>query len=114
MKAIRQARAARLRHERHQVGRETTEAMRHLIGGPPRLPHAKTCGGLEPGLAAWDRESFCHPRPWETIEWLEIHPDARHDEIVITLKGIGVPISLKEGRIRIWGWLRPGAPPVFG
>jgi hypothetical protein len=92
--------------------RETTEAMRHLIGGPPGF-RIKDMRGPEPGLAAWDREWFYHPRPWETIEWLEIYPDPRHDEIVTALKGIGVPISLEEGRIRIWGWLRPGASTEF-
>jgi hypothetical protein len=92
--------------------RETTEAMRHLPGGPPGF-RIKDVGGPEPGLEDWDREWYYHPRPWETIEWLEIRPDPRRDEIVGALKGIGAPISLEEGRIRIWGWLRPGASPAW-
>lgn len=91
---------------------EATEAMRHLDGGSPSF-RIKDIQGPEPGPAAWDREWFYHPRPWETIEWLEIDRDPRHDEIVAILKGFGVPISLEEGRIRIWGWLRPGMSPEF-
>lgn len=91
---------------------ETTEAMRHLTGGPPSF-RIKDIQGPEPGFAAWDREWFYHPRPWETNEWLEIDSDPRYGEIVAILKGIGAPISFEGGRIRIWGWLRPGASPEF-
>src|SRR5690242_13641229 len=84
--------------------REATEAMRHMVGGPPGF-RIKDILGQEPGCVTWDREWYHHPRPWETIEWLEIQPDDRHDAIVSTLKGIGAPLSIEEGRIRIWGWL---------
>jgi hypothetical protein len=92
--------------------RETTEAMRNLSGGPPGF-RIKDIRGPEPGLEDWDREWYYHPRPWETIEWLEIRPDPRRDEIVGILKGIGAAISLEGDRIRIWGWLRPGASPAW-
>lgn len=91
---------------------ETTEAMRHLAGGPPGF-RIEDIRGPEPGVAAWDREWFYHPKPWETIEWLEIHPDPRHDEILAVLRRIGASVSLEGSRIRIWGWLRPGASPEF-
>ena len=91
--------------------RETTEAMRQLAGGPPgfRIKDIQTPEPL-PG-SYWDREWFYHPRPWETIEWLEIQPDARQEEITTILMSIGAPFSLEAGHIRIWGWLRPGASP---
>jgi hypothetical protein len=92
--------------------RETSEAMRHLPGGPPGF-RIKDIRGPEPGLEDWDREWYYHPRPWEAIEWLEIRSDPRRDQIVGILKGIGAPISLEEGRIRIWGWLKPGASPAW-
>lgn len=92
--------------------REATEAMRHLPGGPPGFC-IKDIRGPEPVRAIWDREWYYHPRPWETIEWLEICPDPRHDEIVSTLRTIGVPFSIEEDRIRIWGWLRAGTSPKF-
>ncbi len=92
--------------------RETVEAMRRLIGGPPGF-RIKDTQGPEPGGTAWDCEWFHHTGPWETIEWLEIRPDPREEEIVSTLKEIGVPISREDDRIRIWGWLRPGASPRF-
>jgi hypothetical protein len=92
--------------------RETSEAMRHLIGGPPCF-RIKDIQGPEPEAETWDREWFYHPRPWETIEWLEIQTEPRHNEIVRILKQIGVPISIEAARIRIWGWLRPGISPEF-
>ncbi len=92
--------------------REATEAMRGLAGGPPGF-RIKDLQGLEPGPATVDREWIYHPRPWETIEWLDIGPDLRRDEIIATLKKVGAPISLEGGRVRIWGWLRPGVAPAF-
>ena len=92
--------------------REAAEAVRNLVGGPPGF-RIKDMLGPEPEIGSWDREWCYHPRPWVTIEWLEIQPDHRHGEIVATLKRIGVPISLEDGRIRIWGWLRPGTSPEF-
>lgn len=92
--------------------REATEAMSVMVGGPPGF-RIKDIRGPEPGADAWDREWTYHPRPWETIEWLEIRPDPRHDQIVGLLKGVGAPISLEGGRIRVWGWLRPGVSPRF-
>lgn len=92
--------------------REATDAMRHLAGGPPGF-RIKDILGPDPSDRAWDREWFYHPRPWETIEWLEIHPDPRQGEIMATLRRIGAPFSLEAGHIRIWGWLRPGVSPRF-
>jgi hypothetical protein len=92
--------------------RETTEAMRHLVGGPPGFRLKDIQGpGLWPDF--WDREWYYHPRPWETIEWLKIQPDPRQYEIMAILRAIGAPFSLEGGHIRIWGWLRPGIAPAF-
>ena len=92
--------------------RETGEATPRLGGGPPAF-RIKDIQDPKPGDADWDREWFSHPRPWETIEWLEIHPDPRHVQILVILKRIGAPVSLKDGRIRVWRWLRPGIAPKF-
>ena len=65
-----------------------------------------------------DREWRDHPRLRETIEWLEIQPDPRWDDIISILRKIGAPISSEGGRTRIRGWLRddrrtnPWTPPA--
>ena len=87
---------------------ETTEAMRLLPGGPPGFRVKEIWSARWWPGSHWDHEWCCHPRPWEEIEWLEIQPDARHDEIVTMLKKIGASFNLEAGHIRIWGWLRPG------
>ncbi len=93
--------------------RETTEAMRCLAGGPPgfRIKDIRAPRPLPETY--WDREWFYHPRPWEEIEWLEIDPDRRQDEVIAILRVIGAPFTLEGGCIRIWGWLRPGVSPDF-
>ena len=90
--------------------RETTEAMRQLPGGPPGF-RIKDIQGSEAWPSHWDREWYYHPQPWERIEWLEIQPDPRHDEIMNLLRSIRTPFSLEAGHIRVWGWLRPGNSP---
>jgi hypothetical protein len=92
--------------------REATEAMRHLPGGPPRFQIKDIEGTEMIGWAdGWDREWFYHPRPWETIEWREIDPDCRVEQILASLKEVGVPVTVEAGLVRIWGWLRPGINP---
>ncbi len=93
---------------------EVTEAMRQLPGGPPgfRLKDIHCTSFVWPGHS-WDREWYYHPRPWEDIEWLEIEPDLRQEEIAASLKRIGAPFSIEGGIVRVWGWLRPGVSPDF-
>src|SRR2546422_177399 len=72
---------------------EATEAMRLLPGGPPRF-RVKDIHGPVPSETAWDREWFYHPRPHETIEWLEIDPDSRAAELLAVLGKLGVPVTV--------------------
>ena len=88
--------------------REATEAMRRLPGGPPRF-RIKDIDGA--AVSAWDREWHYHPRPYETIEWLEIDPDARTAEVVAALASVGVPAVVEGKLVRIRGWLRPSSAP---
>ncbi len=83
--------------------RKATEAMRHLPGGPPRF-RVKDIDAAGPG--DWDREWY-HPRPYETIEWLEVDPDARAEQVRAALAAVGVPVVDVGGRVRIVGWMRP-------
>jgi len=89
--------------------REVTEAMRHLAGGSPRF-RIKDIDGVQPG--GWEREWYYHPRPYETIEWLEIDPDTRREQVLAALAAVGVLIAVEEGLVRVLGWFRPGGLPA--
>jgi hypothetical protein len=92
--------------------REATEAMRHLPGGPPRFRMKDIDGTAAFGWAdGWDREWYYHPRPYETIEWLEIDPEGRTAQILAALTAVSVPARLEGGLVRIVGWLRPVTAP---
>ncbi len=88
--------------------REATEAMRQLPGGPPRY-RIKDIDAGGPGY--WDREWYYHPRPYETIEWLEIDPEGRSAEVLAALAALGVPAEAVGELVRVVGWLRPGVSP---
>jgi hypothetical protein len=88
--------------------REVTEAMRLLPGGPTRY-RVKDIDSPEPG--GWDREWYYHPRPYETIEWLEIDPDSRVVAVLRALAAVGCRVMEGCGSVRIVGWLRPDATP---
>jgi hypothetical protein len=92
--------------------REATEAMRRLPGGPPRFRLKDIDGAAAVGWSGgWDREWYYHPRPYETIEWLEIDPEGRTQEVLAALAAAGVPARLEGGLVRIIGWLRPPDSP---
>jgi hypothetical protein len=85
--------------------REATEAMRHLPGGPPRF-RVKDIDAAVPG--DWDSEWYYHPRPYEVIEWVEIDPDRRPEQVRAALAAVGVPVVVVGELVRVLGWLRPG------
>ena len=90
----------------------------------------KEISAAAPG--AWDAEWHYHTRPFHTIEWLEVgfvnpkgcrgsapaqvsstdrvEAEAR---LRATLCALGVPFSLEGGLVRVWGYTRPGAHPVW-
>ncbi len=91
--------------------RETTEAIRHLPGGPPRY-RVKDIDAAGPG--EWDREWYYHPRPYETTECVEIDPDSRGEQVraaLAALAAVGVPVAAVGKLVRVVGWLRPGVAP---
>jgi Family of unknown function (DUF6678) len=88
--------------------REATEAIRHLSGRPPRF-RIKDIDGA--AVSGWDREWYYHLRPHETIECLEIDPDARLADVLAALASVGEPAAVEGGLVRIRGWLRPGSAP---
>ena len=85
-----------------------------------------------PGPGPWDAEWCYHIRPFHTIEWLEIgfvnpkqssgrawapltaaeRADAEA-RLRATLLAVGAPFSVEGGMVRVWGYTRPGAQPVW-
>ena len=88
--------------------REACEAMRNLTGGPPRY---RIKGIDSEGPGAWDREWVYHPHPYELIEWLEIDPEDRFEQVRSILTAVGVPVIAVGKLIRIVGWLRNVSAP---
>ena len=84
--------------------REVVEAMLSLPGGPPRFRIKDIDAASAIG---WDREWYHHPRPYETIEWLEIDPEGRADEVLAALAAVDVTVHIDSGLVRIIGWRRP-------
>lgn len=88
----------------------------------------KTVRGAAPSTSAWEHSFPWHlPRPWETIEWVDINPIVRYrrgqlladeevdftEQIVQALRSVYVPFSYEETAIRIWGYVRPGEMPAW-
>lgn len=94
---------------------------------PPPDWRCKEISARVPG--DWDAEWCYHVRPFHTIEWLEIgfvrlersartplaHAERSDAEARIreTLRALGVPFSIENGLVRVWGYTRPGAQPVW-
>jgi len=108
---------------------ELTAAMRALRP----LPDWRCKEISAPGPGDWDAEWYYHVRPFHKIEWLEIgfvHPKrvpGRYEpapltpaeradaeaRVRATLSSLGVPFSVENGLVRVWGYTRPGAQPVW-
>ena len=92
---------------------ETVDAMLKLCGIPPGF-RMKLIWSEELWPAdSWDCNWATHTYSRQQMEWLEIQPDLRQEEIIAALLTIGTPFSIEEGHIRILGWLRPGMSPGF-
>ena len=104
------------------------EAIANAMGAFRPSPNwrCKEISASEPG--DWDGDWCYHIRPFHTIEWLEIgfvpgrYPpppltasewaDAE-ERLRATLSALGVPFSLERGIVRVWGYTRPGAQPIW-
>jgi hypothetical protein len=97
---------------------------------PPPAWRCKDISATAPG--PWDTEWCYHIQPFHTIEWLEIEfvhatpktgkvsarltPAERTEaeaRLRATLSALGVPYSIEEGLVRVWGYTRPGARPAW-
>jgi len=87
--------------------REAAETMRQLPGGPPRFRMKDIDAEY---ITEWDREWYYHPRPFETLEWLEIDPDSRGEQVLSALLAVGIRPEKTGELIRIVGWIRPAEP----
>jgi hypothetical protein len=97
------------------------ELVNVMLAMPDCAPRHRIKGlrGPEPPATAWDGEWFYHPRPYESIEWLEVEcfplPPTQRSEcrkrIAHTLPAHSIPFSIENGVMRIWGYLRSGCTP---
>ena len=78
----------------------------------------------------WDGEWFYHLLPWSRLEWVDIRCEEREgppykpsvlltadevasvrSEICVWLKTHGIPFSIEESVVRVWGYTRPRRQP---
>jgi hypothetical protein len=59
-------------------------------------------------VSAWDREWYYHPRPYLTIEWMEVEPveGANVGPVVDVLRRVGAPFERTDGGVRVYGYTR--------
>lgn len=111
----------------------TWEELTAAMGALQPLPDWRCKEISAPGPGDWDAEWYYHLRPFHTIEWLEIGfvrpkrtpgryapapltPSERaagEARVCATLSALGVPFSLENGLVRVWGYTGPGAQPVW-
>lgn len=87
----------------------------------------KDVGEPDPALDAWCGE-LCHELGgWQAIEWIEIDarevvprgqlldPEIRDRTTVLksTLAESGIPFSVEDGQVRVWGYVAPGSSPSW-
>jgi hypothetical protein len=106
---------------------EALSAISSVPGYQPRFRARMLLDEGDPRGDQWNGSFPWHVPTRVFIEWLELDPVVRTprgqlvaDEIedfsaplTAALLGIGVPFSIEDGAIRIWGYLRQGTLPTF-
>jgi hypothetical protein len=65
-------------------------------------------------VSEWDREWYYHPRPYVSIQWLEVELSPEQIPLALALcKGVGAPVERTSVGIRIWGWVGASHRPQF-
>jgi len=65
-------------------------------------------------VSEWDREWYYHPRPCNSIQWLEIElPPERVAQALAQCKAIGAAVEPTPAGLRIWGWVGAADRPQF-
>jgi hypothetical protein len=65
-------------------------------------------------VSEWDGEWFYHPRPYVSIQWLEVELIAELLPVAIAMcKKIGAAAEIAGAGLRIWGWVGPSDKPQF-
>lgn len=61
-----------------------------------------------PHVSAWCRQWAHYPRPWISMQWLEVElPNEEAVRAVASLRERGMPAEATESGLRIWGWIGP-------
>ena len=65
-------------------------------------------------ISEWDREWYYHPRPYLSIQWLEVELGSEQVSLALAMcKRIGAAVERTPDGICIWGWGRNAHPPQF-
>jgi FAD/FMN-containing dehydrogenase len=93
--------------------REVCELFRHWSAPPPRF---RISDLLAPDgyVSEWDREWYYHPRPYVSIQWLEVEiPSDSVPAALARCKEIGASVEARDVGLRVWGWVGPANRPQF-
>ena len=91
--------------------REVCELFRHWSTPPPPFRFHDLLAH-EGYVSRWDREWYYHPRPYVSIQWLEVEmPSDSVPAALAQCKEIGVAVEAREVGLRIWGWVGPADRP---
>jgi hypothetical protein len=65
-------------------------------------------------VSDWDGEWYYHPRPYVSIEWMEIAPvDAADlEEVVAAATQVGAVFERTDVGVRVYGYTRADRPPA--
>jgi hypothetical protein len=81
---------------------------------PPRFRIHDLLAADENYVSDWDREWYYHPRPYVSIQWLEVELSPEQvAQATAQCKTIGAAVEHTAVGLRIWGWVGSAGRPQF-
>lgn len=91
-----------------------SELIAEMLNGREMQPQFRTRSvfATERYVSDWDGEWYHHTHPVAELEWIELR--ARSEEWLFkVLRMHGIPFSIEDGIVRVWGYTRPGRQPCW-
>jgi hypothetical protein len=93
--------------------REVCELFRHQYRSPRFRVH-DLLAIRDDYVSEWDREWYYHPRPYVSIQWLEVEvTPGQVAQAAAQCEAIGASVEITPIGLRIWAWLGSEVRPKF-